>query len=123
MTDLEILLEARRRAALRAKYPLVRKQILLGKKDDRANVIKAQREVQREIAFAKQHDMRPLRPEEDEPCFAGLIQRAKARAEELRGTADGEMIAELVAAYEHAETEAEMIYWNASDNRELPHGA
>lgn len=64
-----------------------------------------------------------LLPEEDEPCFGPLIEKAKVRALELAGTPDGKLIEALIAAYEHADAMADMIYWNASDNGDIPHGA
>lgn len=122
MTETEILLEARRRAGLRAwKRPAIQEKILLGKWDDKASVLKARRQVEQEVNLAKLYDMKPLRQEEDEPCFSELMQRAKARAVELKGTPDAALIAELIAAYEHADTAADMIYWNASDNQQLPY--
>lgn len=124
MNETEILLEARRRAGHRSwKRPAIQEHILMGRWDNKASVIKAKREVEREIALGNLYDMRPLRPEEDEPCFADLIAKAKARAVELNGTPDGALIVELIAAYEHADTHADMIYWSASDNQELPHDA
>lgn len=123
-TQREIMLKlARSSAAAATKYPGNKQKILLGKWDDRAPVIRAMRRIEREILLASAEGIHPLRDEEDEPCFAPLIERAKARAAELAGTPDGDMIAGLVAAYEHSENMADMIYWNASDNHELPHDA
>lgn len=109
-----ILRLARHRAAAEAKRPAIKEKIMRGLWDDKASVLRAKRVFEREVILAMGDGIRPLLDEEDEPCFGPLIDRAKARAAQLAGTPDGELIAGLVAAYEHAEAEAEMIYWNAS---------
>lgn len=123
MIEEDIQQYARWVAAGGVKRQGIKNKILTGKCDDTARVIRARRQVDRELAAQAAEGFRPLSDEEDEPCFAALIERAEARAEELTGTPDGQLIAELVAAYKHADTYADMIYWNASDNRELPHDA
>lgn len=114
---------ARSRAAAGVKRPAIKEKILKGLWDDKASVIRARRFIERDIALSAADGIHPLRDEEDEPCFALLIEKAKTRAAELAGTPDGQLIADLVAAYEHSENMADMIYWNASDNGELPHDA
>lgn len=123
MTEDDIQQYARWRAVAGVKYAGNREKILLGKWDDKARVLRARRAVDRELLGAAAEGIHPLREEEDEPCFAALIERARVRAEELGGTPDGELIAELIAAYEHTEAEVDMIYWNASDHQQLPHDA
>jgi hypothetical protein len=123
MIEEDIRQYARWRAAGGVKRQGIKNKILIGKSDDTARVVRARRQVDRELAASAAEGFHPLRDEEDEPCFAALIERAKARAAELAGTPDADLISELVAAYEHADTTADMIYWNASDNLELPHDA
>lgn len=108
--DSDVLLEARYRAACRTKYPANKKKILRGRWDDKAPVIRARLEVEREILFAAADGIKPLVDEEAEPNFGPLLDRAKARA------AEGDtLVVELLDMIDHLYGEIEAMENHISD--------
>jgi hypothetical protein len=115
MTESDILLHARYRASCRTKRPAIKEKILNGRWDDKASVIRARREVEREVTLAASQGMKAISAEEEEPNFRPLLDRAKARMDQLGDTPDGNLIRNLLGMVDHLYGEIEAMENHISD--------